>query len=104
MLLLLLSLSLLLQTVLGMPIDPVLTLVFILPELQSYDLTSLARTGRAIVAMASGALAAAFVAYCEWKLRRLRRAGGATLQDRRRDPSAASHTRSRGFEPGMLTV
>ena len=66
MLLTIAALSLLVQMALGQPIDPVMTLVSILPMIQSLDVVSLLRTARAIVSMGSAPLVATFSAYVTW--------------------------------------
>ena len=66
MLLTIADLSLLVQMALGQPIDPVMTLVSILPMIQSLDVVSLLRTARAIVSMGSAPLVATFSAYVTW--------------------------------------
>ena len=63
MLLTIADLSLLVQMALGQPIDPVMTLVSILPMIQSLDVVSLLR---AIVSMGSAPLVATFSAYVTW--------------------------------------
>ena len=73
MLLSFLAFSILFQVALGQPIDAVVTLVSLLPVLQSQGLVSLARTARAIIAIASAPLAATYVAYVQWWLQRMRR-------------------------------
>ena len=87
-----LALSVLVQTALGQPIDPVATLVSLLPVLQSHGLSSLARMARGIIALASVPLAATFVAYCKWKLSRL---GGG--HDQHHDQHGGGHAYRRHF-------
>ena len=56
------ALSLVVQTAFGQPIDPVVTLVSLLPLIQSLGLESLVRTARTIISLGSAPLAVTFSA------------------------------------------
>jgi len=72
----LLLLSVLLQAALCAEVDPLLTLVSILPELQAHGLSSLTKTAKMIIALGCAVFAATFLEVARWRLQRARRHAG----------------------------